>query len=349
MSRFIRAGLPALFGLLTIVYGVQSIADGFQAIGPTPVEVVRTGLVPLLIGAALVLAGLAIGHRSRLGYALGLSVTALMVVAGIGVVVAEVPYLQQGGLSASLGGGVMVLAGLWILFWLLYGRSMRGARASFAPTWQAGDRRMGIVLAALAIFSTGAYFGLGIVDANAVANESADQAEAAQLVIGTSIEVNVIDVRTSPGSEVGTSLPIEHLTLEISISGTTPYLLATAPRLCLTDVATFEDPAHKPDVFCWGAPDPSPAIAAAFADLTVSTDRRSFRLDLARGRSLCPFMAGVWNAALQLTPQLRATPGGGVGPVPESYTTWTHFTVASATAIPPDEAIGSCLAETVSP
>ena len=347
--RITRVGPPALVGALLIFFAVQATSTGLGDYGESAIQAFRAGLLPAAFGVALLLAALAIARRSRAGYVLGIGVAALMVLGGLALIVIEIPYIGQGGLSAAFAGGFIVVAVAWGLLWAGYGVSLRRSRASFATTLEPSDRRIGIVLAALAIFSTGAYLALGAIDSSAAASRAIDQAQAAQLVADTSLQVRLIDVRVSPASGAGTAQPVEHLTLEITISSVTSYRLAAAPRLCLTDVATYEDPAFKPDVYCWGTPDPSDALAATFADMTMSPDRLRVRLDLDRGASLCPFTAGGWNAELRLVPQLGATPGGGVGPAPEVYATWTRFSVESATAIPPAGTGTSCLAETVSP
>ena len=348
--RLIRVAAPALVGAFLIFMAVQAIQNGLGDYGQSAIQAIRGGMLPAAIGVGLLLAALAIARRSRAGYVLGIAVAALMILAGLALIVIEIPYLRDRGLSASFAVGAIVMAVAWGLLWAGYGLSFRRARAGFASTAGPGDRRMSIVLAALAVFSSGAYLGLGAIDSSAAASQSIDQAQAAALVAGTTIEAHVVDVSAGPASgSAGTSQPVEHLTVDIVIYSETSYRLTAAPRLCLTDLATYRDPAYKPDVYCWGMPNPSGAVQVAFADLTFSPDRRRIRLELDRGASLCAFGAGVWNAELRLAPQVGATTGGGVGRAPEIYTIWTLFGVESATVTPPDATATSCIAATVSP
>lgn len=348
--RLIRVAAPALVGALLLFIAVQTIATGLGDYGESAIQAFRGGLIPAAIGVGLLLAALAIARRSRAGYLLGITVAALMILAGLALIVIEIPYLRDGGLSAAFAGAFIVAAVIWLLLWAGYGLSVRRSRASFATALEPGDRRMGMVLAGLVVFAAGAYLTLGAIDSNAAANQAIDQAQAAALVAGTTIEAHVVDVSVSAGSaDSRASQPVEHLTVEIAIYSDTSYRLAAAPRLCLTDLATYRDPGYKPDVYCWGTPDPSETVGAAVGDLTVSPDRRRIRLELDRGASLCPFEAGGWNAELSLTPQLGATPGGGVGAAPELYKISITFEVSGATVSPPDSAGPSCIAATVSP
>lgn len=348
--RLIRVAPPALIGALLLFIAVQSTATNLRDYGESTIQAFRTGLLPAAIGAALLLAALAIARRSRVGYLLGFAVAALMVLAGLALIALELPFLGQSGISGAVAIPVMVVAVVWCLLWVGYGRSFHRSRASFASATDAGDRRLAIVLAALAVFSTGAYLALSAIDSSAAASQAIDQAQAAALVADTSLTVDVVDVRVGTvRTGAGASQPVEHLTLEVTLWSVTRYRLVAAPRLCLTDLATYQDPAFKPDVYCWGEPDPDSALLAAFADVTVAPDRRRVRLELDRGASPCPFEAGGWNAALSLAPQLGATPGGGVGPAPELFTITTVFEVSAASVSPQDVAGPSCTASSVSP
>src|SRR6188472_971182 len=107
--RVVRVGLPAIVGLLFLLFGMQSIASGIQNGDPGAfASEIQVGVLPLAIGIVLLLASVAVARRTRLGYWLGLGAGLLMVVAGIGVIVAEIPFLQDGGLGAAIGGGIVI-------------------------------------------------------------------------------------------------------------------------------------------------------------------------------------------------------------------------------------------------
>jgi len=347
--RLIRVAAPALIGALFLLMAVQATATGIGQYGESFVHAFRGGLLPAALGIALLLSALAIARRSRAGYLLGFVVASVMVLAGLVVFALEIPFIGKGGISGAVAIPLMTLSVVWCLLWVAYGWSFRRSRATFAATSTSIDRRVGIVLAALALFSAGAYVSLGAIESDAVANQSIDQARAAALVADTSFKVDVVDVRVGTPSGTGTGQPVEHLTLDVSISSATSYLLSTGPLLCLTDVATYQDPAFKPDVYCWGTPDPDTALLTAFGGGPITADGTRVRLELDRGGALCPFEAGAWNAELRLAPQLGATPGGGVGPIPETYTVTTLFEVASGTVVPPETARASCIEASVSP
>src|SRR6478672_2232249 len=161
--RAFRVGLPALTGLVIIFVAMQAIRVELQNSGTALLDTVHAWLPPLAFAIGLLLISLAISRRTRLGYGLGLGLAIVMVLGGLAVVALEVPYLAQGGLSAALGAGVVILASAWILAWAIHGISMRRARATFAAGWQANDRRFGIVLGSLAGFAAVAYLSLGFV------------------------------------------------------------------------------------------------------------------------------------------------------------------------------------------
>lgn len=348
--RLIRVGMPALVGALLLFIAVQTTRSGLGDDGGSAVQAYRAGLLPAAIGVALLLSSLAIARRSRAGYLLGLAVAVLMVVAGLALIAIELPYLGDSDLSGAFATGFIVVAVVWGLLWAAYGVAFRRARASFASTVDPGDRRLAVVLAALAVFATVSYTTLGVVAANDASVAAVDEARAQELVNGTSVEVDVVDVATDAASSTVPGSPaVARLTLDLRIRSATPYLLATAPTLCLVETATYRDPAYKPDGYCWGSPSPSDALRRAFSDVTVP-GLRTVRLELERGSSPCAFAAGGWTAELRLAPQLN-DPGGGIGPAPAIYSITTVFSVESATVVPREGAASgsNCLASTVSP
>jgi drug/metabolite transporter superfamily protein YnfA len=350
--RVIRIGLPTLIGALLIFIAVQTTRTGLGDYGESAIQAFHAGLIPAAVGVALLLAALAIARRSRAGYLLGLAVATLMAAAGGLLIVLEIPFMQAGGEGAAFGGGFIVVAVIWSILWAGYGLSVWRARSTFATGWQPNDRRFGIVLAALVLFTTGAEVALGVVDSSSAANRAVDEARAQQLVNGTSIAVRVVEVALEPGSATtGGSQAVARLTLDVTVQAVEPYQLEVAPGLCLTDLATYEDPAFKPDVYCWGTPSPADVVRGAFADLSVPADARTVRLVLERGTSQCAFPPGAWSAELELAPRLSDT-GGGIGPAPAIYTRAASFQVDGESAAPAsgaDPAGSACLASTVSP
>jgi hypothetical protein len=348
-----RAGWPGLVGLVFLLFGMQSLASGLQSGDAGELaDHLRTSAIPNAIGIVLLLAARAIRRRTRLGHLLGIAVGALGVLAGLGLIVLEIPFLQEGGESAAFGGGFVVVAAVWSLLWLLYTWRLWKARSSFAPAWVPADRRLALVIAAIVVIGAGVYVGIGALQANAAANGAIDEARAQELVNGTSIEVRVIDVTTEPGSATtGGPTAVARLTLDVTVHGVEAYQLVVAPGLCLTDLATYEDPAFKPDVYCWGTPSPATVLGTAFSDLSIPVAERTIRLVLERGASRCAFAPGVWSAALSLAPQLGDT-DGAIGPAPSIYTRAATFRVEEGSAPPPSGTVprgSACLASLVSP
>jgi hypothetical protein len=118
--------------------------------------------------------------------------------------------------------------------------------------------------------------------------------------------------------------------------------------LCLTDLATYHDPAYKSGNACWGSGDGAPVPLMDDAGTPgLPAGSTSIEVDLARGGSRCAFAAGVWNAELSLAPR---TDGGGVG----TYVIQATFQVgqvAAETAPPPSgtsDAGSSCMTSLVS-
>jgi hypothetical protein len=344
--RFFRVGLPGLTGLVLLYFGTRQVASGLRDGGFGAVADVRGGLIPIAIAVALILVSLAVSRRSLSGYMLGIATAILMILAGVGLIIVEIPYINEGGLGAAFGGGFVVAAAIWIAVWLGYGLSMRRARASFAAASQPGDRRFAIVIGSLAVFTAAAYLALGFVESDeAVAGEAA-RTNAVALVAATSIEARVIEVTFQ---SVGDSAPeVSQMTLELSFMATPAYQLAAIPTVCLTDSATARDPAFKPDVYCWGTAGPALVLADGFRDLTMPSSVRHVQLELARGDSLCAFGPGAWEAQVQIAPLVG---DGDTGTAPEVYVHTTTFVVESSLPPPPSGATadGGCFASTVSP
>lgn len=346
----IRVGPPALIGAILVFIAVQATRTGLGDDGQSAIQAVRGGLLPAAVGVALLLAAVAIARRSRAGYLLGIVVAVSMVLSGAWLIMLEIPFLAAGGISGSFGVIGVVVAVTWAFLWAGYGLAVRRARGRFAPAWQADDRRFGIVLGALAIFTTGAYVGLMAVDSTAGTNRAIDEARAQELVNGTAFEVRVADVTVEPGSATtGGPRAVATLTLDITIQAAEAYELVVAPGLCLTDLATYADPAFKPDVFCWGTPSPAGILGTAFSDLSIPSSERTVQLVLERGSSPCAFAPGAWSAQLLLAPRL--TNSGAIGPAPAIYARTATFEVEDESA-PPSSAGTSqgsaCLASQVS-
>jgi hypothetical protein len=126
------------------------------------------------------------------------------------------------------------------------------------------------------------------------------------------------------------------------------YALFDRPTLCLTDLATYQDPAYKSGNACWGGASGPIAVMDEVGTPGLPAGSTAIEVDLSRGLSPCPFTAGVWNAELNLEPR---TDGGGMN----AYIIRTSFQVGAAvaeTAPPPSGTVPSgsaCLASMVSP
>ena len=342
--RVFRVGLPLLTGLALLLIAMLSVGASLQSPSLAVVEAVRGAVLAGAAAVVLLLTAIAIARRTRAGQVLGVLVAFLAILGGVALVVVELPYLADGGLGAALGGGVMVLAGIWIVVWLIYGLVMLRGRASFAADWQPMDRRFGIVVGSIAAIATAAFLAAGFVledGTNAAAN---DQAARVALVVATSIDAHVIGA-TYRSSADG-SMQVQTLTLELSFTGGSEYRLARAPTLCLTDVATSLDPGYKPRTFCWGTGGAPLVLSDAFSDLTMPSTSRRIRLDLARGDSPCAFGAGSWEGQVQIAPL-----GIDAGAEPEAYAATTSFRLdsAQAPAASGTAVADACLASTVSP
>jgi hypothetical protein len=328
--RVIRIGLPGLIGAVLVYIALQSTLTSLGDPAGSTISAFRNGLVPAAIGVALLLAALAISRGSRAGFLLGLAVASLMVVAGGALVVFELPYLQAGGEGAAFGGGFVVVAVIWSILWVGYGVSVWRARSTFVAGWQPDDRRFGIVLAGVAVFSTGAYLGLGAVQDSATSNSTLDDAQAPALVEATAFQVRAVDSIVTSGTD-GAPV-VNHMTLEIELRSPQGYRLATGPTLCLTSQAIYLDPAYKPGMLCWAEPGLDDALRSQFAAIRPGVTTTTLQVD--GTGSPCPFPPGQWNAELTLAPSIDNA-GGGVGPAPGLYSLDAMFQVGEASVAPP--------------
>lgn len=328
--QLMRVVFPGVVGGLFLLVGVQSALSGFQpgsGDGVGLVSGVRAGLIPIGIGVALLLATLAISRRIRLGWLLGQAVAGLMALAGLALIVAEIPYLGQPGLSGILVGPFMFIAGVWSLIWTLFGLSIRKGRATFAPDWQANDRRLGIVTGGLVVFVGAAWFALGAMQVMTAAQAEAGFAHAQALVAATTFDVTGFESTLDPASAPGSAPEVERLTLDMNLSSPESYALVEPPTLCLTDTATFQDPAYKPDQICWGTTGHALVLAGDFPNLSVAAGRTTIHVELARTGSPCAFTAGEWTAALTLAPRVDELATGAIAPAPERLTLEARFLV----------------------
>ena len=144
-----RVVVPALVGLVLLFIGVQSFSRAACRAMAAP----KRGRSPTSVAArrdrCRAHPGLARGRsrRSRAGYLLGIADRGPRDRGGLAAIVAEIPYLAEGGLGGALGGGVVVVAVLWIgpvgRLWRL---DMAVAPLVRWPRGRAGDRTIGIVL-----------------------------------------------------------------------------------------------------------------------------------------------------------------------------------------------------------
>ena len=326
--QLMRVVFPAAVGGLFLLVGVQSVLSGFQpGSGDGVVGAVRTGLIPIGVGIGLLLATLAISRRILLGWLLGQVVAVLMVLGGLSLIVAEIPYLDDGGLGTILAVPFMIIAGVWSVLWAVYGWRLYKAQATFAPDWQANDRRLGIVIGGLAVFVGAAWYSLGAMQGVTVAQAEAGFARAQALVAATTFDVTGFEPTLDPSSGTGSAQEVERLTLDLTLASPESYGLLESPTLCLTDSATFKDPAYKPDIICWGTTGQALVLASDFPNMSVPAGRTMFRVELARAGSPCAFPVGEWTAALTLAPRVDDVATGAIGPAPERFTLDARFLV----------------------
>jgi len=174
--RLIRVGLPALVGCLFLVFGITTLVPGMQSGEPGELAaVLLVAVIPLAIGVVLLLASVTALRRTRFGYVLGLTVGLLMAAGGLAAIAAEIPYLQEGGLSGSLGVGVVVLAVVWTIVWLFYAWRFSKSKSAFAPTWTPEDRRIAVVVVMVAAAT---FLGAAALQSNIAASSIQDGASA---------------------------------------------------------------------------------------------------------------------------------------------------------------------------
>jgi hypothetical protein len=310
----IRAGVPVFFGALLTVLGSQELLRGLAYTdAPSRLEEVRGSLLPVAIGVALMLTGMAIARRTRIGYLVGMAAALGFIVLAALFGFSLVPHLGDAGFN--LAPGFLLFTIIAVVLAVAYGLVLRRGHATFAGTWGSSDRRFGILIAALLIASTLASTVLGAVASDVQVQAGVASEQAQSLVDGTTFDVRVVH------ATVGAANEVEGLTLDVRLRSTTGYVLATAPALCLTDLITATE-VGKLGVLCWGADEPG--FALPLVDLTVPPDGVTFEIDLDRGESICAYLAGPWSATLVLQPaisgqerlfrQAAFTVEGGVGP-----------------------------------
>ncbi len=311
--RFVRVGLPAVVGFLFLLFGTQSVAAGLQAGDPGAfASEIQVGVLPLAIGIVLLLASVAAARLTRLGYWLGLGVGLLMAAAGLAAIAVEIPFLQQGGLGASIGGGIIIFAVAWTLLWLLYTWPFSKAKSAFAPAWTPADRRLAALIAVVVVVAGATFFGMAALQTNAIANAIENDAQARAAVEATTLEVRAFDFGVTPASATGPAA-VNRLTLELVLYNPKAYVLTGPPTLCLTSYAVFHDPAYKQGLLCWGMPGPEDSLRFSFPALTVRQDTTTINLNLRGAGSPCPMSPGEWNAELTFEPAMaNGSPGGGL-------------------------------------
>lgn len=345
--RAVRVAFPALIGLILLYVAFQSVQSALAGSGESVMAAAQGGTLLGALGAGFLLVALAVSSGSRSGFFLGLGTAILMVLGGVLVIVIELPYVGQGGLGGAIGGGVIIFAGIWILVSLAYFLAIRRARASFAPSMDAGDRRLGIVLGGLAMFAAAAWVAFGAIDTQQVAAGADSRGAAQVLVAGTSLEVAAPDVSVDRASGTDSHPTVLHMIVDVAVTSPERYELAAVPTLCLTDLATAEDPAYKPDTYCWGSQGRAIALDRQYPRLMVDEGSVAFQVELDR-EGLCSFGSGLWNADLRLVP--RMTPDTAENDV-EAFTLSAQFQVGE-TGHGPDAPSGpttDCFASTVSP
>jgi len=332
--RVVRLGLPAIVGSLLLLFGFQTIAPGMQSGDPGALATdVQIGVLPVATGIVFLLAAVATARRTRLGYWLGLMVGVLMALAGLGAIVAEIPYLERGGLSASLGGGVIVLAIVWTVVWLAYSWRFSKAKADFAPAWTPADKRLAVVVSVVIVVAAATFLGMAALQTNAAATAIENDAQARAAVEATTVEVRVLNVGVTPASADGPAF-VDHLTIELVLNNPQAYRIAVPPTLCLTSHAVFNDPGYKVGMLCWGMPGPEDSLRFSFSGGVIPQDTTAVTLNLRGAGSPCPMSPGAWNAELMLEPGL-ATSAGGTGPAGGRYSIDATFLVVDDSVLPP--------------
>ena len=329
-----RVGWPGLIGLVFLLFGVQSLATGLQSGDSGALaDHLRTSAIPNAIGIVLLLVAVAIARRTHLGYLLGKTIGALGVIAGLGLIALEIPYLQAGGESAAFGGGFVIFAALWSLVWLLYTWRLSRAGSSFASGWVPADRRLALVASAIVLVAAGLFVGIGRLQTNATAHAIQDDAQARAVVEATGFRVLVFNTDITPASGSKPAV-VDHLTFQVELETRQAYALAAPPTLCLTSLAMHQNPAYKQGMLCWGLPGAADSLRFEFKALSVPQDTTTVMVDLRGAGSPCPFSPGIWNAELTLAPSIDPGPGG-VGPAPGPYSINATFQVGDGSDAPP--------------
>jgi hypothetical protein len=345
--RAIHVVLPALVGLILLVIAATSIGAAVDSYGESLLTAAQSGLAPASVGVALLLVSVAVSGRSRGGYVLGLGTAMLMILGGLAMIVVQIPYVADGGMGGAFGRGFIIAAGIWVAMWSAYLITLYRARPTFAQGWARRDRPLAAVFAALVVFPSVAYVALGAAGAEADAGVAAGRAEAERLVGQTSFGIRVVDLGVDPSATGGDPEPVEQMTIEVSVESHAAYSLASAPTLCLTDVATANDAAYKPDTYCWGGGGRAIRLDGRFADLTVPAERLTFRLDLTAAGSLCRFREGPWVAQLAVAPLIDEVtePRAAI----ETFTKSATFDAGAPPPAGPTSGGGGCTGGSVSP
>ena len=341
--RVIRAGLPALIGAVLLGLGGSPILADLLGGDPARlVYAVRNGFIPIAIGIGLLLVAVALYRQSRLGYLLALVVATLFAIAGLGVILIESSFLNSEEFGASFALPIIAIGAAWTVVWIVYAWRLALARSTFAAAWQPGDRPLAVGLAVLVAASIGLNFALDALASSAIAATEGQQLQAQSLVGGTTLAVEVNDQTVDPSGAT-----VEHLMLTLTVNAAVKYALFNRPTLCLTDLATYQDPAYKSGNVCWGGDGTPITVMDDIGTPGLAEGSTGIAVDLSRGASRCAFAAGVWNAELTLVPRT----GAGA---PDGYTIRTTFEVQRATdetAAPPSatgQEPSSCMASLVS-
>jgi hypothetical protein len=131
--RGIVALLSSLGVVLLLVAGTAFAADGDK------LRNVVAGLPWAGLGLLALTTSVSIRARARSGEVLGWMVAALGSLVAVAAIVSEAGYLDGGGLGAAFAPGIMVAAGLVLLFFVSLMVGLWRSRATFATKWRRSD------------------------------------------------------------------------------------------------------------------------------------------------------------------------------------------------------------------
>jgi len=331
---------PALVGVGLLILGAQTVLDALRYTFTTDItSALTSSVVPLSVGAALLLVALAVARGTRLGRLLGTGTAVLFVVAGIALIVAEARYLGEGGFGGALAGPIIAIAIGWVLVSVAFGVGLWRRASAFAPAWARADRWIAAALVALIVVGSGATYGLGAVQGQAQVDADKGQAGAEALVAALDVEVRVLDAVLAARPSDGSPPVVERLSLELTIRSPQAFGLHTVPSLCLIDDATRVDPAFKPGTLCWGGAGGPITLERSFSDLTMAQGSTTVGLELDGAASICAFVAGPWSAELTIDPVRPEDADGGVVAPRQPIHAYAPFVVdgagPGAFAVPP--------------